>query len=188
MLIIGYIIIDMITIKQNLLKIMFYKLISIFVGFVLLLISLSVQANNFLDLGCLSNYQSLLKPVDSLEVSAMPAPVKIKMSGVKSYSGELPPHCQGQVPAGTLVKIYSLNNKLYSLDLTIKTLKPYYSQFLGIKEISGMEASLRKNNFAASQFATGIDKGITLGYQIEFVIGGFEEHLSYKSPESAKYE
>ena len=174
--------------KLNFLKKIHLNPTTVFVGVYLLLLSLTSHAQNSLDLGCLTNYQSLLKSVDSLEVSALPEPLKIKMTGVKSYSGELPPQCQGQTPPGAVVKIFTLNNKLYSLDITVKTSKPYFSQFISIKEVSRMEVSLRQNNYAVSTFTTGIDKGLSLGYQIEFVVGGFVEHLSYRSLESAKYE
>lgn len=145
-------------------------------------------AANLLDAGCLANYHTWLKPVDSLEVSAMPAPIKIKMTGVKTYSGEVPQGCGGHIPAGTQVKIFALDNKLYSLDLMIKTKKPYFSQFIGNKELSKMEAGLRHGNYALSEFSTNLDKGMMLGYQVEIVSGGFLERLVYKSPESAKYE
>lgn len=178
----------MTIIKLSLFRKLYLHPMGLVVGFGLALLSLSAHADNFLDLGCLSNYQALLKPVDSLEVSAMPAPIKIKMAGVKSYSGDLPAQCQGQVPLGTFVKIFSLNNKLYSLDLTIKTSKPYYSQFIQGRELSRMEASLRRNNYAIAEFSTSIERDVRLGYQIEIVLGGFLEHLVYRSPESAKYE
>lgn len=148
----------------------------------------NANADDFLDFSCLRNYKSLLKPVGSLEVSAFPNPIKIPMTGVKSYFGELPGDCKGQFPAEAILKISSLNNKLYSFDLTVKTTKPYFSRFVGIKEISRMEAAFRRNNYAVAEFSTNIDGNLRLNYQVELVINGFVENLTYRSPESSKYE
>lgn len=154
----------------------------------ILFLPVTSSANNLLDLGCLINYQAWLKPTDSLEVSAMPAPIKIKMAGVKTFSGEVPQGCGGHIPAGTQAKIFTVDNRLYSLDFLIKTKKPYFSQFITSKELSKMEASLRHGNYAVSDFSTNLDKGTRMGYQVEIVSGGFLERLIYKSPELAKYE
>jgi hypothetical protein len=151
-------------------------------------INSKANADDFLDISCLRDYKSLLKSVESLEVSAFPNPIKIPMTGVKSYFGELPANCKGQFPAGATLKIFSLNNQLYSFDLTAKTSKPYFSRFLGIKEISRMEAAFRRNNYANAEFSTNIDGNLRFNYQVELVLNGFVENLTYRSPESSKYE
>jgi len=160
--------------------------LALFLG--LSLLSSEVSANNSLDVGCLPAYRSWLKPVETLEVSALPAPIKIKLAGVKSFVGEVPQGCGGHIPPGAQLRIFTLNDQLYSLELTIKTSKPYFSHYIQAKEISRMEASFRRNSYAFSSFSTNIDRSLSLTYQIELVSGGFFERLSYKSSESAKYE
>lgn len=149
---------------------------------------LEAHADNPLDVGCLSGYQTWLRPTDSLEVSAMPAPIKIKMAGVKTFRGEIPHGCGGYIPDGTQVNIFTLNNKLYSLELSVKTSKPHFSQYISPKEISRMESSFRRNSYAMSELSSNLDKGISFAYLVELVPGGFLERLTYKSPESSKYE
>ncbi len=164
------------------------RALSFGLGACILFLSQHVMANNLIDVGCISGYKVWLKPSESLEVSALPNPVKIKMAGVKYFNGEIPAACGGDIPRGSLIKIYTLDDKVYSIEIVFKNDKPHFGQFIQPKELSRMESSFRKNNFAVTEFTTNFEKGLRLGYQLDLVPGGYVERLIYKSPESMKYE
>tara|TARA_S200000501_G_C20694714_1_gene686773 strand:- start:428 stop:922 length:495 start_codon:yes stop_codon:yes gene_type:complete len=134
---------------------------------------------------CLKNYQNLLSKNVNLHIDPKlkngPSWILNKPLG---YIGKVPNNCLKDFGSGGNLRIITDNGELFFIEILFNSIKPVMIKHIEPNQVSIMEKSFLKNNFALANFDIKFnDDYLNFSYFIKKNNNSFSEKLHYLSKE-----
>ena len=144
-------------------------------------------ASDLIPLNCIGDFKKLTHPVDELELYPNNPSIKIKLSDMAEYIGQVPASCNNELGSNGQLRLVTSRNKILIFELSLRNTASIFTKF--VSNTAPIEVGLKRYKIAGGTFKTNLDSNLLLQFTIQKENDGhILETLNYKNIELSRYE